>query len=70
MRSRGTRVDDLTPEGKPGLYRIIRFGTFSTGEPSQEFPIDFNLKELKNLRDQIDAVLSEEAKEKEADHVK
>lgn len=59
MRSRGTRVDDLTPEGKPGLFRVIRFGTFSTSEQSQEFPIDFNLKELENLRDQINEVLKD-----------
>ena len=67
MRSRGTRVDDLTPEGKPGLFRIIRFGTFSTGEQSQEFPIDFNLKELKNLRDQINEVLKDGEKKEKSD---
>lgn len=55
MKSRGTRVDDLTPEGKPGLYRVIRFGDFMTATQSEE--IDFNLKELKNLRNQIDTVL-------------
>lgn len=60
MRSRGTRVDDLTDEGKPGLYRVIRFGTYSISEQSEEFPINFNLKELKNLRDQINKVLKNE----------
>jgi len=56
LRSRGTRVDDLKCEGKPGLYRIIRFGHFSLDPHSKEM-IDFNKKELENLYAQIGAVL-------------
>ena len=56
MRSRGTRVDNLKYEGKPGLYRIIRFGHFSLDPHSKEM-IDFNKKELENLRSQIDVIL-------------
>jgi hypothetical protein len=36
MRKQGTRVDDLTKEGKPGYVRIIRFGNFQTSEGSEE----------------------------------
>jgi hypothetical protein len=36
MRKQGTRVDDLTGEGKPGYLRIIRFGDFQSGESSAE----------------------------------
>lgn len=40
MYKRGTRVDDLTVEGKPGYYRVIRFGIFSQSEPSAEITVD------------------------------
>lgn len=58
MRSRGTRVDNLKDEGKPGQFRVIRFGDFMAGGESEE--ILFNRKELENLRSQMDVVLEED----------
>ena len=59
MRSRGTRVDNLKDEGKPGQFRVIRFGNFMTGDGSEEI-ILFNRKELENLYAQMGAVLEKD----------
>ncbi len=59
MRSRGTRVDNLKDVGKPGQFRVIRFGNFMTGEESEEI-ILFNRKELENLYAQMGVILEEE----------
>jgi hypothetical protein len=50
QRARGTRVDDLTVEGKPGYYRVMRFGLFSEwSEASKEVIVD-----LKGLEELVD----------------
>ena len=61
MRSRGTRIDDLTVEpigeSRPGFYRIIRFGNFSQCEGSKEMII--NKKELESFVKQGNKLLKE-----------
>ena len=69
MKSRGTRIDDLTVEpigeDRPGFYRMIRFGNYSLGDGSKEMII--NLKELINFKNQADAILLNIAKYGDSD---
>ena len=56
QRKQGTRVDDLTVEGKPGYVRIIRFGKFSQCESSEE--IIMNDADAQDLADKLNAYIA------------
>jgi hypothetical protein len=57
MRKQGTRVDDLTIEGKPGWIRVIRFGNFSLCEGSEE--IIMNEADAEDLAGKLNAYFAE-----------
>ena len=62
MRRQGSRIDDLTIEGKPNYFRIIRFGNFSRSEPSEEIIV--NVLDLEDIVRRGQAILDERSSAK------
>jgi len=65
MRKRGTRIDILDEEGRPGYYRMIRFGNFSEGDGSKEMIV--NKLDLEEFFIKASKILHPQEDEQEAD---